>query len=213
MGAIYLVRHGQASFGAADYDKLSGVGSEQAAVVGEELRRRELQFAHVRSGSMARQRDTALAAGFDPVEDPRWNEYDFNDVLSHATEPPSAADSRAFQGVMDAALLAWVAALEGDGRAAESWTVFAARVNAALDDLVDELGKGQDALVFTSGGVIGAICARLIGDQAGRFAALNRIACNAGVTKIISGRSGLTLVAFSEHAHFEGRRRHLLTYR
>ncbi|MGH3466845.1 MAG: histidine phosphatase family protein, partial [Thermocrispum sp.] len=55
MGAIYLVRHGQASFGAADYDKLSGLGAEQGAVVGEELRRRELRLAVVRSGSMVRQ--------------------------------------------------------------------------------------------------------------------------------------------------------------
>ncbi|MGH3432091.1 MAG: histidine phosphatase family protein [Thermocrispum sp.] len=215
MGAIYLVRHGQASFGAADYDKLSGLGAEQGAVVGEELRRRELRLAVVRSGSMVRQRDTALAAGFEPAQDARWNEYDFTDVLSHA-EPPSspvAGDPRAFQGVMDKALVAWVRAGDGEGRAAESWTAFAARVNAALDDLVADLGKGHDGLVFTSGGVIGAVAARLVGDQPGRFPAFNRIACNAGVTKIISGRSGLTLVAFSEHAHFEGARRHLLTFR
>lgn len=213
MGAIYLVRHGQASFGAADYDKLSDVGAEQAAVVGEELRRREPRLAHVRCGSMVRQLDTARHAGFEPVQDARWNEYDFTDVLAHATAEPSAADSKAFQGVMDDALLAWVAAGEGDGRAAESWTAFATRVNAALDALVADLARGEDALVFTSGGVIGALTARLIGDQPGRFAALNRVACNAGITKIISGRSGLTLVAFSEHAHFEGARRHLLTFR
>lgn len=213
MGAIYLVRHGQASFGAADYDKLSGLGAEQAAAVGEELRRRELRFAQVRCGSMVRQQDTAVAAGYEPVQDARWNEYDFTDVLAHATQAPSADDSKAFQGVMDQALLNWVAAGEGDGRAAESWLTFAARVNAALDDLVASLGKGEDAVAFTSGGVIGALTARLLGDQPGRFAALNRVACNAGITKIISGRSGLTLVAFSEHSHFEGARRHLLTFR
>jgi broad specificity phosphatase PhoE len=212
MGAIYLVRHGQASFGADDYDKLSEVGSEQATLVGEELRRRELEFAHVQSGTLVRQRDTALAAGYQPVEDPRWNEYDFLDVLRHAEAVPEKADSHTLQTTMDAALLAWVAAADG-GPSTETWSAFSARVNAALDDLVAALGKGQDAVVFTSGGVIGAVAARLIGDQAGRFIALNRIACNAGITKIISGRAGLTLVAFSEHAHFEGKQRHLLTFR
>lgn len=210
MGAIYLVRHGQASFGAADYDKLSDVGVEQGAVIGEELRRRELEFALVRSGTMVRQRDTAVAAGYTPVEDARWNEYSFTNVLAHLPEVPDGLDSKAFQGFMDEALVAWVAATEGEG---ELWTAFATRVNAALDDVVGALGKGENALVFTSGGVIGAIAAGLIGDQPGRFPALNRIACNAGITKIISGRSGLTLVAFSEHAHFEGKHRHLLTFR
>jgi broad specificity phosphatase PhoE len=30
MGQIYLVRHGQASFGSANYDQLSELGHEQA---------------------------------------------------------------------------------------------------------------------------------------------------------------------------------------
>ena len=53
MGAIYLVRHGQASFGAADYDALSPRGFEQSTVVGTELLRRNVSFSQVRSGSLA----------------------------------------------------------------------------------------------------------------------------------------------------------------
>lgn len=213
MGAVYLVRHGQASFGAADYDKLSALGVEQSQSVGEELRRRGLTFSVVASGAMARQRDTATAAGFEPAVDPRWDEYDFLDVLrGHASSAPTATDPRGFQAALDDALLAWVGAAEGSP-CGESWSAFAARVNAALDETVAALGKGQNALVFTSGGVIGAITARLIGDQPGRFTALHRVTCNAGITKLIAGRSGVTLVAFNEHAHFEGAGRHLLTYR
>lgn len=212
MGAIYFVRHGQASFGAADYDKLSDLGAEQSRAVGEELRRRELEFAHVRSGTMVRQRDTALAAGYQPVEDARWNEYDFTDVLRYAPSLPERVDERSFQQLMDFALADWVAEVPRPD-VMETWAAFSGRVNAALDELVGALGKGEDAVVFTSGGVIGAVAARLIGDQAGRFIALNRIACNAGITKVISGRSGLTLVSFSEHGHFEGSQRHLMTFR
>lgn len=213
MGAVYLVRHGQASFGAAEYDKLSDLGAEQSTVVGKELRRRGVEFSRVASGSMTRQRDTAIAAGFDPAEDPRWNEYDFLDVIRrHASSAPTAEDPRGFQAALDDALLAWVAAEEGSP-CGESWTAFMTRVNAALDDTVASLGKGETALVFTSGGVIGALAARLVGDQAGRFTALNRVTCNAGITKLITGRSGITLVSFNEHSHFEGESRHLLTYR
>lgn len=213
MGTIYLVRHGQASFGSQDYDRLSGLGAEQSKVVGDELRRRGVEFTQVQCGSMARQRDTAVAAGFDPHEDPRWNEYDFLDVLrGHASSAPTQTDPRGFQAALDDALLAWVAAAEGSS-CGESWTAFATRVNAALDETVSVLGKGESVLVFTSGGVIGAIAARLIGDQPGRFTALHRVTCNGGITKLITGRSGVTLVAFNEHSHFEGEARHLLTYR
>lgn len=213
MGTIYLVRHGQASFGAQNYDQLSGLGAEQSKVVGDELRRRGVGFTHVWCGTMARQRETAVAAGFDPGEDARWNEYDFLDVLrGHPSSAPTPTDPRGFQAALDDALLAWVAAADGSP-CGESWTAFADRVNSALDETVAAVDKGESALVFTSGGVIGAIAARLIGDQAGRFTALHRVTCNAGVTKLITGRSGVTLVAFNEHSHFEGETRHLLTYR
>ena len=40
MGTLYLVRHGQASFGADDYDVLSPAGHEQAVRLGEYWRGR-----------------------------------------------------------------------------------------------------------------------------------------------------------------------------
>ena len=43
--------------------------------------------------------------------------------------------------------------------------------------------------------------------------ALNRVAVNAGVTKVVAGASGATLVWFNEHAYLERRGRSLLTYR
>ncbi|GAA5111326.1 histidine phosphatase family protein [Haloechinothrix salitolerans] len=213
MGAIYLVRHGQASFGSADYDQLSDVGAEQSKVVGNELRRRGVEFTEVRCGTMVRQHDTASAAGFDAVADERWNEYDFIDVLrGHGAELPEPVDPRGFQAALDEALLAWIAAADGSA-CMEPWTSFADRVNSAFDELAEGLPKGGSALVFTSGGVIGALAARAIGDQPGRFTALHRVTCNAGITKLVTGRSGLTLLAFNEHAHFEAEHRSLLTYR
>ncbi|MBB4689392.1 histidine phosphatase family protein [Amycolatopsis jiangsuensis] len=218
MGALYLVRHGQASFGAADYDALSPLGFEQSTVVGAELRRRGVEFSQVRSGTLARQRDTAATAmkalGCDVpvIEDPRWNEYDHVDISAHHAGGAPQEDSRAYQSVLDAALAAWVEA--GDsGPCAETWPAFRARCAAALADLVAALGKGEHALVFTSGGVLGALAGTVLGVPETGLLKLNRVTVNTGITKLTSGRGGVNLVSYNEHAHLEGEAARLLSYR
>ncbi|SFW71744.1 histidine phosphatase family protein [Amycolatopsis australiensis] len=218
MGAIYLVRHGQASFGASDYDALSPRGFEQSTVVGAELLRRNVSFSRIRSGTLARQRDTAATAlkvlGTDVpvVEDPRWNEYDHVDIARHHAGGAPQEDSRAYQGVLDAALTAWTAA-GADGPCAETWPAFLARCRGALEDLVTSLGKGEHALVFTSGGVIATLCGLLLGTPETGLLKLNRVTVNGGITKLVSGRGGVTLLSFNEHPHFEADAAQLLTYR
>jgi broad specificity phosphatase PhoE len=218
VGAIYLVRHGQASFGAADYDALSPRGFEQSTVVGAELLRRNVSFSQIRSGTLARQRDTAATAlkvlGTDVpvVEDPRWNEYDHVDIgLHHAGGAPQE-DSRAYQGVLDKALTAWIEAGD-DGPCAETWPAFLARCRDALADLVASLGKGEHAVVFTSGGVIATVCGALLGTPEAGLLKLNRVTVNGGITKLVSGRGGVTMLSFNEHPHFEADAAPLLTYR
>jgi broad specificity phosphatase PhoE len=218
VGAIYLVRHGQASFGASDYDALSPRGFEQSTVVGAELLRRNVSFTQVRSGTLARQRDTAATAlkllGTDVpvVEDPRWNEYDHVDIALHHAGGAPQEDSRAYQGVLDAALTAWTAA-GADGPCAETWPAFLERCRSALADLVASLGKGEHAVVFTSGGVIATICGSLLGTPEAGLLKLNRVTVNGGITKLVSGRGGVTMLSFNEHPHFEADAASLLTYR
>ncbi|RSM48266.1 histidine phosphatase family protein [Amycolatopsis balhimycina DSM 5908] len=218
MGAIYLVRHGQASFGASDYDALSSRGFEQSTVVGAELLRRNVSFSQIRSGTLARQRDTAatalkvLDAVVPVVEDPRWNEYDHVDIALHHAGGAPQEDSHAYQGVLDAALTAWVEAGDG-GPCAETWPAFLARCRAALSDLVASLGKGEHAVVFTSGGVIAAVCGALLGTPEAGLLKLNRVTVNGGITKLVSGRGGVTMLSFNEHPHFEADAAPLLTYR
>lgn len=220
MGAIYLIRHGQASFGEADYDRLSGLGIEQGAVVGAELLRRNVRFTEARSGSLSRQRKTAetvldwLGVKSPAKEDPRWNEFDHADIMAHhgGGVPRSATDSRSYQGVLDAALAEWIGAGE-DSPCAETWPAFVARARGALEDLVSLLGKGENAVVFTSSGLIGALAGHLLGHPDLAVLKLNRVTVNCGITKVVSGRSGVTLLSFNEHSHFDGRASRLLTYR
>ncbi|MGT2494736.1 phosphoglycerate mutase family protein [Cupriavidus basilensis] len=74
MATLFLVRHGQASFGAANYDCLSDTGRQQARWLGEYFRERGIAFKRVVAGSLVRQQDTAMeilagmGAGDVPVE-------------------------------------------------------------------------------------------------------------------------------------------------
>lgn len=214
MSVVYLLRHGQASFGAADYDVLSPVGQQQAKVLGEELRTRGVEPAQVWAGTLSRQRDTAaitlaaLGVDSDLGTDPRWNEYDhIGLVAALATrehiEPPSSP--RDFQAILDRALHEWIS----NGRSAGHTGSYADFADDALAALT-EAGGGGPAVAFTSGGVIAAICSRITGAD---FVKLNRVVVNAAITKIVVGRSGASVVSFNEHGHFEGANRDLLTYR
>ncbi|RZU31912.1 histidine phosphatase family protein [Blastococcus saxobsidens] len=219
MPLICLVRHGQASFGADDYDVLSDLGREQARSVGEELRRRGLRDPLVVSGRLRRQRDTAAllteAAGFGPVAGPdaRLDEYDHLDLLERfpadaGDEAAGGSGSRQVQRLLDGALRSWITAGNADG-----WPAFSAGALAAVRDLAAGLGSGRDAVAVSSGGVIAAVVAGLLGAPADGVVALNRAAVNVGVTSLAAGGSGLSLLAFNDHAHVTGDRRHLLTYR
>jgi len=218
MPLIALVRHGQASFGAADYDELSAVGRRQAEIVGTELARRELRDPEIVSGSLRRQRHTAhllmAAAGVSrPARvDERWNEYDHFGLVRRYLGPDRAAaaagDSRAFQGLLDDALTAWSSDADDPG-----WADFTGNAAAALRELAARLPAGRDAIVVTSGGVLAVLVADLLGAPAASAVSLNRVAVNAAVTTVVVGRSGTNLVSFNDHAHFTGPHRPLLTNR
>ncbi|KMS84383.1 histidine phosphatase family protein [Prauserella rugosa] len=220
MGAIFLVRHGQASFGTADYDRLSDLGRRQARLVGAELARRNVRVDHAWCGSLSRQRATAelalaeCAPGAVLKEDARWDEYSDAGVLGAygGGRHQDASDPRGFQQVLESALTAWVAAGES-GAGTESWPAFRARVGAALTDVAASLGKGEQAVVFTSGGVIATLCGLLLGTPETHLVPYSRVAVNAGITKVATGRGGTTLISFNEHGHFDGPAADLVSYR
>jgi broad specificity phosphatase PhoE len=204
---VLLVRHGQASFGAGDYDRLSDLGRRQAQMIGRAPAVGALRRPVVVHGTLRRQRDTArLALASADVEgeprvDPRWDEYDHLDLVRRYAaehEPPSPRTSREFQVLLDAALARWVDHGDEGG-----WPSFVGRVAAALHELGAGLQPGRDAIVFTSAGVIAAACADLLGAPADTVVALNRVAVNAAISKFVVGRSGTSLLTFNEHGHLD----------
>lgn len=227
MPSILLVRHAQASFGGENYDVLSDHGAVQTKALVEDLKRREVSIDRVVSGTLERQKDTARpiadALGLDLHEDERWNEYRTADILTHHSDeqiseerqprddtPP--VSSRDFQAILEKALYAWIEAGK-DGPADEPWTDFAGRVEGALRETAEGLDSGETALVCTSGGPISVACSALLQVPAATFVAFNRVTINTGITKVVVGRGGMSLVSFNEHAHLEQRERSLVTYR
>jgi broad specificity phosphatase PhoE len=219
MTAVYLLRHGQASFGGPDYDVLSEVGEQQAVVLGAELRRREVDVHAVWSGTLRRQLATATGclaeAGLDlPVrEDARWNEYDHLGLVPSGQPVGDLVDAtREFQRGLDAAIEAWITGGHAVGTSG-TWAEFSGGIRDALGEAFAGLPKGGAALVFTSAGVISAIAMVLLSAPVAGYLAVNRTMANASITKLVRGRSGVSLVSVNEHGHFEGRHRALLTYR
>ena len=107
---------------------------------------------------------------------------------------------------------AWIDAGE-DSRSAETWPSFAARCSVGLSAVADGLSPGSTGLVFTSAGVIAALCCSLLDLPPKTVIPLNRVAVNGSFTKVASGRSGLSLVSYNEHGYLEGAGAGLVTLR
>jgi len=230
MGAIYLLRHGQASFGSNNYDQLSPLGHEQARVLGRSLKARGVQADAAISGSMQRHQETAAGAMSElglslPLQAHTGvNEFDHENVIEVA-EPryvdklvmmgdmaASGDPRRAFQKFFQDAVSRWVGG-NHDDEYKEPWSVFKLRCVSALEDLVRQTTPKGHTLVFTSGGTISVICAHLLGLSDAQAFTINWTLANAGITKILAGRDGLHLISINEHAHLEGAQPSLLTYR
>jgi broad specificity phosphatase PhoE len=227
MPTVLLVRHAQASYGASDYDVLSSLGREQVAALVAGLERRGTVADRVECGALRRQRETAepcaTAAGCELVVDERWNEYDDADVLHHhssstarlARDPVDGTpplSSREFQTVVNEGLRGWVAA--GSSSACrEPWPDFVATRTAALDDLTAGLGKGETVIVVSSSGVISALAVAVLGLPPDALIAFNHVSVNTGITKLVVGRGGTSLVSFNEHVHLEEAGSASITYR
>ncbi len=216
MSAIYLIRHGQASFGEAVYDRLSELGVTQSEILGKALATMRDRTRVAYSGDMQRHRQTAKACleamggSLDCIVDPGWNEFDHEQVI-RAYTAAGADTEHGFQGFFEKTVARWMSG-EHDADYAESWHAFRDRVRAALQRVALALPGETDALVFTSGGPISTIVADHLRIPDHEWIRTNRVPMNCGVTKLIVGKRGLHLSTLNGHAHFE-HDPSLMTYR
>lgn len=221
MSAILLVRHGQASFGKADYDDLSELGARQSRVLGRALASRGVAPDLLLTGGMKRHRQTlehtAQEAGWTaPIRvDQGWDEFDHEQIIEQH-KPAPGSPPMAFQEMFEAATTRWAAGAHDD-EYAETFTAFGHRVQEALRRTSSALEPKQTAVVFTSGGPISRVCASIL-SPSGRCGAelwgrLNITTINTAVTKIVLGGRGQTLVSVNDHSHLESAVPGLVTYR
>jgi broad specificity phosphatase PhoE len=226
MGEIYLVRHGQASFGADNYDHLSNVGFEQARHLGEYFRGRGLEFDRVVIGAMLRHRQTldasAVLAGHENTIEPEiiagLNEYDFHTLVNchvaqFPVEPPvNLKDARAFYRQLRITLGAWADGSLATGDGCESWVAFERRVQNSLAALIEK-ADAQRVLVVSSGGAISALVREVLSLTVDQMITMNLQMANTGITRMMFKGDRVRLQSWNAVPHLETpHTQHLLSH-
>jgi broad specificity phosphatase PhoE len=231
MSTLYLVRHGQASFGQSNYDRLSELGERQSRLLGEYWLRWSVSLDAVYTGTLERQRASAQAAAevyraagrpFPAlVAVPGFNEYDSSALLTGsvpqvlARHPEIAALLKeiAPTGQPDLAgnkknfqrVFSRVMTLWVEGKITvagmESWPDFTGRVNRGLDQLMAEHGAGKTVAVFTSGGPISAAMQRALGTSDRVALDLGWMIVNSSITEFRWSMDRFSLVSFNTTPH------------
>jgi len=235
MSVLYLVRHGQGSFGTDNYDQLSTLGREQCRLLGLHFAELGERIDAIYSGGLQRQRETAelLADGLAssgvarlPITvDPAFDEYEGDVILKHYAAslsedelarhgwPELSRDRRRFQLFLEQAAAAWV---DGHilGDASTAFRRFHTRVVEALRAVMQREGRGKTVAISTSGGVIGTLVAHLLGASEQTGIALNWAVHNASITRLIYTDSKVSLSMFNALPHLDrADRKQLITYR
>lgn len=217
MGKLFLVRHGQASFGAADYDNLSELGRKQALRLGEYFRDNELSFDTVFTGTLRRHTQTwaginegmhGTSAAVPTFARAGLNEYDPVAIISAIHPEPLAhpetpeAVRRHFRLLRDG-LAAWM-----QGKSAphgmSSYPDFLAGVTAMLDEIRNE-HFGQNVLIASSGGPISSAVGYILGARHEGIIDLNLRIRNSSISEIAFTPKRHSLITYNTLPHLEGK--------
>lgn len=223
MGTLHLVRHGQARFGAADYDRLSELGARQCRELGRWFRERGVVFEAVLCGTLRRHEQSlaAIAEGHGKLPAalpwPGLNEYD-GEALIRAVRPswplPDDVSSpeayRTHFRLLREGLAAWI-----EGRTAPagmpSWPDFAAGIAAALDH-VRQRHQG-DVLAISSGGPIATAVSQVLGAPPLAMIDLNLRIRNSSLTEFAFTPGRHMLLSYNHLPHLDApERRDWVTY-
>jgi len=224
---IHLIRHGQASAGTSNYDRLSPCGREQAVHLGAWWQRTGFRVDAAWHGTLERQRDTATltlqAAGLSPPVSllPDLNEYDHRAVDAHlSARPDRGSDPDPASGRLgdaDAAPVNPESMTYADYATVmrrwrdttdlpdslEHWHAFAARGWNAIAAAAGERDAGESLAFFTSGGIISTVLATVLDlDFEHTIDAIWRVR-NASVTTLAHDGQQARLVEFNAVPHLQ----------
>jgi len=236
---LIFVRHGQASFGAESYDKLSPLGVQQVRILAQYWQDNGERFDHIYAGELLRQRETAVELL--PLVDtpaaqiavhPGLNEYNGTPLIDiylrdhHPADPAvpeqkvptlPILDRKLFQQIFEATTAKWIRdelVPTADDHEFESWPAFQSRVHGAIDELMARHTDGSRVLVSTSGGVIALALQRVLRLPDAQVIDANWMVNNSSVSRLRYGGGRVSLTLFNGLAHLEKPQlRELITYR
>ncbi len=212
MGTLYLVRHGQASFGAADYDQLSDLGTRQCQALGRWFAERGITFDAVLRGTLKRHAQSlaGIAQGFASalpaaLEWPGLNEYDSHALVKavrhEALPKPDTPEAyREHFRTLRVGLQAWMA---GDTKpeGMPPYAEFVAGVNGALDHVRQQ--QHGHVLLVSSGGPISTAVGQVLGTSAATTIELNLRIRNSALTEFAFTPKRHMLVSYNHLPHLD----------
>jgi broad specificity phosphatase PhoE len=239
MSKIWVVRHGQASFLAENYDRLSPLGERQARLLGEQWLKDGVTVNQVYYGPAERQIRTGEIIGGlykqagrgwpGPVVDPDLDEFPAETVVKRflpelsARHPQLAASvaefmaateflpkQRLFDRVLREVSQRWMAG-EVDAADIPSWRDFCHRVAAAVGRIRESAPKSSLVAVFTSGGPTAATARVALQLSYEATLELTWSPRNASVSEFLFAQDRFSLSTFNSTPHLT--EPSLLTYR
>ena len=215
MGTLYLVRHGQASLGAADYDQLSPLGQRQSQQLGRYFLQKNLQFEAVLTGTLRRHAQTCdgiwdgmgtLSAPPSIVTWPGLNEYDSEAIMACVprTQPlphPRTPDGfkQHFRLLRDGLKL-WMLG-ESSPMGMPGWVDFQQGVTSALDHV--RTHYQSNVLLVSSGGPIATALSHVLNTPVATTIDLNMRIRNSAVSELSFTRSRHSLMTFNTLPHLD----------
>ena len=210
MGTLYLVRHGQASFGADDYDQLSPLGLQQAQRLGAHWLAQGQRFDTVLMGTLRRHAQTldGIAQGLPGLPEPQvlpsLDEYDSLALIRAIhTEPLQKPNTpelyrHHFRLLCDA-IAQWMAGVISP-QGMPSWEDFSLGVRRVLDQVRRDHAD-QNVLLVSSGGPISTAVGEVLGTAPEVTIALNMRIRNSAVTEFSVSPKRLMLQTFNTLPH------------
>jgi broad specificity phosphatase PhoE len=218
---FHLIRHAQASFGAADYDNLSELGHRQSAALGAALKHQGVTPDVVFIGAQKRHRQTwegiesALQTELTPIVVPGWNEFDFGGLLearyANRDDKPAGLhdDRKTHFRILRDTVIEWQNS-EIDNPP-ESFATFTDRVREAR--AIVAASGAKTPLAVSSGGAIGRTIADVLDAPAEQMILLQLQVKNCAVARLVMAKSHTWLNGFNDTPHIDGDNQdEMLTY-
>jgi len=212
MGTLYLVRHGQASFGADDYDQLSPLGRQQSLRLGEYFAHKGLRFDAALVGTLRRHTQTlagiceGAGTALDALPCPGLNEYDGDAVIRtiHPAPLPRPDTPEAYRQhfrLLRDGLTQWMNGVVSP-QGMPPYDAFVAGVASALDH-VRKHYHGANVLLVSSGGPISTAVGQVLGTSPETTIELNLRIRNSSVTEFAFTPKRHMLVTYNTLPHLD----------